>query len=90
MNITTVTIDRIFSAYQRQSRIAELIDENSVKRVQDQRDEVSISKEARAALALHMVRDRLQKLETRNEKVEVVEAEGKTENKENLLHESEV
>jgi hypothetical protein len=51
MNISIVPISRIFKTYQGQARIAELNSKNPVKRVQTQRDRVSISQEARAALA---------------------------------------
>lgn len=51
MDISIVPVSRIFKTYQGQSRIAELNSKNPVKRVQGQRDQVSISKEARAALS---------------------------------------
>ncbi len=50
MEISIVTVNRIFKTYQGQARIAELNSKNPVKRIQGQRDRVSISKEARAAL----------------------------------------
>jgi len=50
MEISIVTVNRVFKTYQGQARIAELNSKNPVKRVQGQRDRVSISKEARAAL----------------------------------------
>ena len=53
MEISTVTVSRVFKTYQGQARIAELNSKNSVKRVQGQRDRVSISSEARAALNTH-------------------------------------
>ena len=53
MEISTVTVSRVFKTYQGQARIAELNSKNPVKRVQGQRDRVSISKEARAALSTH-------------------------------------
>jgi hypothetical protein len=53
MNISSVPISRIFKTYQGQARIAELNSKNPVKRVQSQRDRVSISEEARAALTSH-------------------------------------
>lgn len=50
MEISIVTVNRVFKTYQGQARIAELNSKNPVKRVQGQRDRVSISSEARAAL----------------------------------------
>lgn len=50
MEISVVTVNRVFKTYQGQARIAELNSKNPVKRVQGQRDRVSISDEARAAL----------------------------------------
>jgi hypothetical protein len=51
MEISIVTVNRVFKTYQGQARIAELNSKNPVKRVQGQRDRVSISSEARAALS---------------------------------------
>ncbi len=53
MSISIIPIDRIFKTYLGQARIAELNNKNPVKRVQGQRDRVSISKAAREALASH-------------------------------------
>jgi hypothetical protein len=50
MEISIITVNRVFKTYQGQARIAELNSKNPVKRVQGQRDRVSISTEARAAL----------------------------------------
>jgi hypothetical protein len=87
MNVPTVTINRIFKTYQGQSRIAELNDKNPVKRTQGQRDQVSISKEARTSLALHWAK-RLKTFYVQAEKMEEVEAEGNAENEENITQES--
>lgn len=51
MDIAITTVNRVFKTYQGQARIAELNSKNPVKRIQGQRDRVSISNEARAALA---------------------------------------
>lgn len=56
MEISIVTVNRVFKTYQGQARIAELNSKNPVKRAQGQRDRVSISKEARAALNAHASR----------------------------------
>ncbi len=53
MNVSAVTINQVFKTYQGQARIAELNHQNPVKRVQGQRERVSISQEAREALAAH-------------------------------------
>ena len=53
MDISIVPVSRVFKTYQGQARIAELNSKNPVKRVQGQRDRVSISKEARTALTSH-------------------------------------
>ena len=53
MDIAIVSTSRIFKTYQGQARIAELNSKNPVKRVQGQRDRVSISNAARGALASH-------------------------------------
>ncbi len=53
MEIAIVTINRVFKSYQGQARIAELNNMNPVKRIQGQRDRVSISDGARAALKAH-------------------------------------
>lgn len=54
MDIAITTVSRVFKTYQGQARIAELNKKNPVKRVQGQRDRVSISSEAKAALNAHM------------------------------------
>jgi hypothetical protein len=53
MEISIVTVSRVFKTYQGQVRIAELNSKNPVKRDQVQRDYVSISSEAKAALTKH-------------------------------------
>jgi hypothetical protein len=53
MEISIVTVSRVFKTYQGQVRIAELNSKNPVKRDQGQRDYVSISREAKAALTKH-------------------------------------
>ena len=53
MEISIVTVSRVFKTYQGQVRIAELNSKNPVKRDQGQRDHVSISSEAKAALTKH-------------------------------------
>jgi hypothetical protein len=57
MEISIVTVNRVFKTYQGQARIAELNSKNPVKRVQGQRDRVSISSEARAALSAQANRE---------------------------------
>ncbi|MBC8286212.1 MAG: hypothetical protein H8E42_01925 [Nitrospinae bacterium] len=53
MEISIVTVNRVFKTYLGQARIAELNSKNPVKRIQGQRDRVSISNEAKAALNAH-------------------------------------
>jgi hypothetical protein len=53
MDIAISTVNRVFKTYQGQTRIAELNNKNPVKRAQGQRDRVSISNEAKAALNAH-------------------------------------
>jgi hypothetical protein len=50
MEISIITLNRIFKTYQGQARIAELNSKNPIKRIQGQQDQVSISIEARAVL----------------------------------------
>ena len=79
MEISIVTVNRVFKTYQGQARIAELNSKNPVKRVQGQRDRVSISKEARAALNAQADRAssqlEAQKVEAEAIQAEVVQAE---------------
>ena len=74
MGISIVPINRVFKIYQGQARIAELNSKNPVKRVQGQRDRVSISKEARAALTAH-TQGRSPQLETKNVAAEFVQTQ---------------
>jgi hypothetical protein len=74
MEISIVTVNRVFKTYQGQARIAELNSKNPVKRVQGQRDRVSISKEARAALTAQTSRESSQS-ETRKVEAEAIQAE---------------
>ena len=77
MEISIVTVSRVFKTYQGQVRIAELNSKNPVKRDQGQRDYVSISSEAKAALTKHAMghllnqirssqSGQVEKVETRN------------------------
>ena len=74
MDISIVPISRVFKIYQGQARIAELNSKNPVKRVQGQRDRVSISKEARTALTSH-TQGRSPELETRKVEAQFVQTE---------------
>ena len=74
MNISIVPVSRVFKTYQGQARIAELNSKNPVKRVQGQRDRVSISKEARTALTSH-TQGRSPELETRKVEAQFVQTE---------------
>lgn len=74
MDIAIVSTSRIFKTYQGQARIAELNSKNPVKRVQGQRDWVSISKEARTALTSH-TQGRSPELETRKVEAQFVQTQ---------------
>ena len=74
MKIASVTVSRVFKTYLGQARIAELNSKNPVKRVQGQRDHVSISNEAKEALNAHNM-GQSPELETGNEGVESEQAE---------------
>ncbi len=89
MNITIVPVSRVFKTYQGQARIAELNSKNPVKRVQGQRDRVSISKEARAALTSH-TQGKSPELETRKVETPAIQTEGieAGKNEENASQES--
>jgi hypothetical protein len=50
MDFSIVPVSKVFKTYQGQARIADLNKKNPVKRVQGQRDQVSISSAARQAL----------------------------------------
>ena len=69
-----VPASRVFKTYQGQARIAELNNKNPVKRVQGQRDRVSISGEARAALTSH-TQGRSPEVETKKVEAEFVQTE---------------
>ncbi|MBT5764586.1 MAG: hypothetical protein HOI59_12040 [Nitrospina sp.] len=69
-----VPANRVFKTYQGQARIAELNNKNPVKRVQGQRDRVSISEEARAALTSH-AQGRSPEVETKKVEAEFVQTE---------------
>jgi hypothetical protein len=62
MEISIVTVSRVFKIYQGQVRIAELNSKNPVKRTQGQRDHVSISSEAKAAFTKHAMENLLTQL----------------------------
>ena len=62
MGISIVTVSQVFKTYQGQARIAELNSKNPVKRTQGQRDQVSISTEAKAALTKHAMENLLAQL----------------------------
>ena len=74
MDIAIVSTSRIFKTYQGQARIAELNSKNPVKRVQGQRDRVSISKEARTVLTSH-TQGRSPELETRKVEAQFVQTQ---------------
>ncbi len=74
MDFAIVPVSRVFKIYQGQARIADLNSKNPVKRVQGQRDWVSISKEARAALTSH-TQERSPKLETKKVEAEFVQTQ---------------
>ena len=86
MEVSIVTVSRVFKTYQGQVRIAELNSKNPVKRPQGQRDQVSISSEAKAALKKHAMEHLLiqlrlsqtvqaEKVETKNVEAQNVETE---------------
>ena len=50
MGFSIIPVSKAFKTYQGQARIAELNSKNPIKRIQGQRDRVSISIEARAVL----------------------------------------
>ena len=81
MEISIVTVSRVFKTYQGQVRIAELNSKNPVKRDQGQRDYVSISSEAKAALIKHAMGHLLNQIRSSQsvqvEKVETKNMEAK-------------
>ena len=74
MDISIVPVSRVFKTYQGQARIAELHSKTPVRRVQGQRDRVSISKEARTALTSH-TQGRSPELETRKVEAQFVQTQ---------------
>ncbi len=50
MDFSIVPVSKVFKTYQGQARIADLNNKNPVRRVQGQRDQVTISSAARQAL----------------------------------------
>jgi hypothetical protein len=81
MEISIVTVSRVFKTYQGQVRIAELNSKNPVKRDQGQRDHISISSEAKAVLKKHAMEHLLTQLRSSQavqaEKVETENIEAK-------------
>ena len=81
MEFSIVTVSRVFKTYQGQVRIAELNSKNPVKRDQVQRDYVSISSEAKAALTKHAMGHLLNQIRSSQsvqvEKVETKNMEAK-------------
>ena len=59
MDFSIVPVSKIFKTYQGQTRIADLNKKISIKRLQGQRDEVSISSAARQALKKKYIGDAL-------------------------------
>ena len=60
MDFSIVPVSKVFKTYQGQARIADLNKKSSVKRLQGQKDEVSISSAARLALKKKFIGDTLQ------------------------------
>ena len=81
MDIGISIVNRVFKTYQGQVRIAELNSKNPVKRTQGQRDHVSISSEAKAALTKNAMRHLLTQLRSSQavqaKKVEMKNVEAK-------------
>ena len=81
MKISIVTVNQVFKTYQGQVRIAELNSKNPFKRDQVQRDHVSISSEAKAALTKHAMGHLLNQIRSSQsaqvEKVETKNMEAK-------------
>ncbi len=75
MDVAIVTVSRVFKTYLGQARIAELNSKNPVKRVQGQRDHVSISKEAKDALTAHTM-GRSSQPEIQNSEFQAGQTEG--------------
>jgi len=60
MDFSIVPVSKVFKTYQGQARIADLNKKSSIKRVQGQRDQVSISSAAQQALKKKIIGDALQ------------------------------
>ena len=60
MDFSIVPASKVFRTYQGQARIADLNKKSSIKRLQGQKDEVSISSAARVALKKKFIGDALQ------------------------------
>ena len=60
MDFSIVPVSKVFKTYQGQAHIADLNKRSSVKRLQGQKDEVSISSAARLALKKKFIGDALQ------------------------------
>ena len=60
MDFSIVPVSKVFKSYQGQARIADLNKKSSIKRIQAQRDLVSISSAARQALKKKFIGDALQ------------------------------
>ena len=60
MDFSIVPVNKVFKTYQGQTRIADLNSKSSVKRVQGQRDQVTISIAARQAFKKKIIGDALQ------------------------------
>ena len=57
MDFSIVPVSKVFKTYQGQARIADLIKKSQVKRVQGQKDQVTISRPARQALWKSLLED---------------------------------
>ena len=57
MDFSIVPASKVFKTYQGQARIADLIKKSQVKRVQGQKDQVTISRAARQALWKSLLED---------------------------------
>ncbi|MEC8956987.1 MAG: hypothetical protein VX495_01215 [Nitrospinota bacterium] len=60
MDFSIVPVSKVFKTYQGQTRIADLNKKSSIKRLQGQRDQVSISSTARQELKKKIIGDALQ------------------------------
>jgi len=60
MDFSIVPVSKVFKTYQGQTRIADLNKKSSIKRLQGQRDQVSISSAARQELKKKIIGDALQ------------------------------